>query len=251
MQGLLDLALALVLLQPAPPVAPPPPPPPPAPVVPPPLIPPPVIPPPVVPKVTEPLTEPRLLEIERKVENIQREFWDNGILMEERLGAAIDQADRHAGQPVEIVARVVRVDGERVLVRFFRDLGDLQGPLIEFLEKPGGAYLGGTRRAPALVVGTPSLPLEFARTLRQNDLLRLRGALLSIELAPRDEPPRADGSRAQRAVRVVISAPRIEKVEEAPQPAVPAPLPQAPLPSTPPLPVPLPIPPLPPPPAVR
>jgi hypothetical protein len=179
------------------------------------------------------------------VETIQREYWDNAILLEERISAAIEQADRQAGRPVEIFARVVRVDEQRVHVRFFQDLGEIKGPLVEFLDKPDGAYLGGTRNSPALVVGTPSLPLDFARSLRRGDLLRLRGALVSIELAPREELPPRDGSRAERAVRVVISAPRIEKIQEAPQPVVPAPLPPAPLPprSAPLPPVPLPVPP--------
>lgn len=237
MHGLLTLAIAFVLAQPAPPRAP---------------SPPPIAPPPVVRPNLEPvpaLTEQRLLAIERKVEAIQREYRDNAILLEERLGAAIEQADRQAGRPVEIFARVVRVDEQRVHVRFFRDLGETRGPLVEFLDKPEGAYLGGTRQSPAFVVGTPSLPLELARSLRRDDLLRIRGALVSTELAPREVPKPGEPPKPERAVRVVIAAPIVEKIPEAPQPVVPAPLPPAPVPprAAPPAPVPLPIPPLPPP----
>jgi hypothetical protein len=232
MHGLLTLAFALVLAQPAPPPAP---------------LPPPVVPPPVAPPTVEPLpvlTEQRLLAIERKVETIQKEYADNAILREERLGPAIEQADRQEGRPVELYARVIRVDEQRVHIRFFKDLIDLKGPLIELVDKPGGAYLGGTRQSPALVVGSPSLPLELARTLRKDDLLRIRGALASIELAPRYQVPQGEESEHERAVRIVIVAPRIEKIEEAPQPVAPAPVPPR---VAPPLPLPLPIPPLPPP----
>lgn len=230
MHGLLTLAFALVLAQPAPPPAP---------------LPPPVVPPPVAPPAVEPLpvlTEQRLLAIERKVETIQREYRDNAILFEEQINAAIEQADRQAGRPVEIFARVVRVDEQRVHVRFFQDLGGIEGPLVEFLDKPGGAYLGGTRQSPALVVGPPSLPLELARMLRRDDLLRVRGVLVSTELAPREVPVLGELPKPERAVRIVIAAPIVEKVVEAPQPVVPAPVPPR---VAPPLPVPLPIPPLP------
>lgn len=238
MHDMLNLALALVLLQPAPPLAPPPG------VAPP--------PPPIAPPNSEPLTERRLLAIEQKVESIQREYWDNAILLEERLGSAIEQADRQVGRPVEIYARVVRVSEQRVHVRFFQDLGETRGPLIEFLDKPEGEYLGGTRLGSALVIGTPTLPVEFAQSLRRGDLLRIRGPLVSIDLSPRPEQRLRDGTRPERAVRAVIAAPRIEKVQPAPAPAVPTPRPPAPLPGAPiplpalpPAPLPPPIPPLP------
>ncbi|HEV7283158.1 MAG TPA: hypothetical protein VGN57_23330 [Pirellulaceae bacterium] len=224
MHGISNLALALLLLQPGPSA------------------------PPVAPPNAEPLTEERLLAIEQQVETIQREYWDNGILLEEQLGSVLQRADRQVGRTVEVFARVVRVDDQRVHVRFFQDLGETQGPLVEFLDRPGGAYLGGTRLSPALVVGPPTLPLEFARSLRRGDMLRIRGPLISIELSPRDEQRLRDGTRPERAVRVVLGPPRIERVQEAQQFPVPAPaLPAlpAPSPARTPLPLPLPIPPLP------
>ena len=190
--------------------------------------------------------------LEEKVESIQRQYWDNAILLEQHLGSVIEQADRQVGRPVEIFARVVRVDEQRVHVRFFQDLGETQGPLVEFLDKPEGAYLGGTRLSPALVIGPPTLPVEFARSLRRGDVLRILGPLVEIDLSPRAEQRLRDGTRPERAVRVVIASPRIERVQEAPQavlpaPAVPAPLPAAPVPPAvrPPAPLPPPIPPLP------
>lgn len=196
----------------------------------------------------QPLTEKQLLAVEQRVEALQKEFRDNAILLEERLTAAVHQAEHREGRVVELHTRVVRVDDDRVHVRFFEELGDKRGPIVEFVTKRDGEFVGGTKNS-AFVVGPTALPRSLAQTLRKDDLLRIRGTLVSIGLSAREERFEQNRTTPQRAVKAVVAAPRISKVD-APAPVVPVPAPPLvvpppkPLPP-PPLPLRPPVPPLP------